>query len=153
MTAADLLTRARAAGVEVYRRPDGSLGCRGPRDALAVWLPELRARKAELVRLLADPPPLPIEAREAIAESIEERAAIREFDGGEPRATAEHEARVAMRVYNLLIAMPEGPPKWAVMLAPGRDLEQATDDACRRFGADRVLRIEAANIHQRETQP
>ncbi|MEY6431688.1 hypothetical protein ABC977_04615 [Thioalkalicoccus limnaeus] len=53
MTASAILTRARAAGVELFAKPDGTLGYRGPTPALAPLLPELKAHKPDLLRLLA----------------------------------------------------------------------------------------------------
>ena len=59
MTATALLDRARSAGVEFYRRLDGSIGCRGPKPALEGLLPEIREHRDELLALLAanDPDP------------------------------------------------------------------------------------------------
>jgi hypothetical protein len=87
-------------------------------------------------------PQLPLETREAIAEAIEERAAIREFEAGETRAVAEREARSAMRVYDLLVTMGPGEaPKWATLLAPGCNLEEARRVAESKFGAERLIEI------------
>lgn len=73
---------------------------------------------------------------------MEERAAIREFEAGEPQAVAEQEARAAMRVYRVYVDMgKDHPPKWATMLAPGCDLERARQEALGRFGAERVLDV------------
>ena len=89
------------------------------------------------------PPPLTPETREAIAEAIEERAAIREFEGGETRAVAERGARSAMRVYDLLVAMGPGEaPKSVTLLAPGCTLEDARREALGRFGAERLIEIQ-----------
>jgi hypothetical protein len=88
------------------------------------------------------PPPLTAADHEAIAEAIEERAAIMEHDGGLPREVAEHEAQTAMRVYRLLIAMGPGEPdRDVVMLAPHCDLAEAAKAARHRFGDARVLDI------------
>jgi hypothetical protein len=87
-------------------------------------------------------PPLPEADAEAITEATDERAAIREFEAGESRTAAERAARSAMRVYRVLVAMgDDAPARWLTMLAPGCDLDQATADACGRFGPDRVLEI------------
>ena len=86
-------------------------------------------------------PPLTRDDRAAIAEAIEERAAIREYEGGESRAIAEREARAAMRAYRVLVAMGEGEsPRWATMLAPGCDLAEARVFAERMF-IGRVIEI------------
>jgi len=142
MDARAILGRLSAAGVTLAALGDGlSVESRQPlTEQQRAWL---REHKPALLALLSDPPPLTGLDHEAITEATEERAAIREFDGGEDRATAEREARSAMRVYHLLIAMPDGTePKWATMLAPGCDLEEARRDACLRFGPERVLRCE-----------
>lgn len=84
---------------------------------------------------------------EAIEESIEERAAIREFDGGEDRETAEREARAGMSVYDVHVTMPdERAPRWVTMIAPGCDLAQAQLAAESQFSASRVISV-------REHQP
>ena len=94
------------------------------------------------------PPPLTpadIEDIEDIEEAIVERAAIREFDGGEIREVAERQARAAMRVYRALVRMPAGhpgEPRWVVMLLPGVEtLDGAREAASSRFGAERVLEV------------
>jgi hypothetical protein len=81
----------------------------------------------------------------AINEAIEERAAIRQFDGGESRETAEREARSAMRVYRALIAMPDDrPPRWVTTLLPGvDDVEEARQAAGWQFGSERVIDVVA----------
>ena len=94
---------------------------------------EIASNKASLLDLLT-PPALTTEERENIAEAIEERAAIREFDAGEDRATAEVKAVSAMRVYRLLIARGEGEePRWITMLAPNTDLSEAERTANLKF--------------------
>ena len=94
---------------------------------------EIATHKAALLDLLA-PPDLTTEELANIEESIEERASIREFDGGEDRATAEVKAVSAMRVYRLLIARGEGEePRWITMLAPNTDLSEAERTANLKF--------------------
>lgn len=122
---------------------DGGQLLVSPRDRIT---PEVRAyiteHRQELVDALSSPPPLPPETQQAIAESIEERAAIREFEGREPREVAEREARASMRVFNIHVDMGPGQPsKWATMLAPGCSLEEARREAVHRFGAGRVLDV------------
>jgi hypothetical protein len=83
---------------------------------------------------LPAPPPLTAAETADIEEAVQERAAIREFDAGEDRATAETQASSAMRVYRLLIAMDAGQePRWVTMLAPGCDLAEAERTAFIRF--------------------
>ena len=96
----------------------------------------IRTHKAELLAL--------IQEREAVAEAIEERAGILEFDAGLPRPIAETQAVSAMRVYRALIAMPDAAPRWLVMLAAGCDLAKARHALDLRFGEDRVLETQEA---------
>lgn len=80
--------------------------------------------------------------RADVAEALAERAAIREYEGGEPRPVAEAAARSAMRVYRLRVRMGAGQPDASViLLAPGCDLAEATRAAHLRFGADRVVLV------------
>ena len=88
-----------------------------------------------------EPPPLTDAERADIAEAVAERAAIMEYDGELSRPDAEAAAVARMRVYRVQIAQPTGPPVWAVMLAPGCDLPEATRAAHNQFGANRVLSI------------
>jgi hypothetical protein len=76
---------------------------------------------------------------EASREAIDERAAIREFDGGEDRTTAEREARSAMRVFHFRLA--DRPDIWLTMLAPGCDLDDARRTLSLRFGEDRLIEV------------
>lgn len=93
-------------------------------------------------------PPLTATDREAIAEAIGERAAIQEHDAGLDRQEAEVQAETAMRVYQALIAMPDGrPPRWLVALMPGCDPTEARRSLALRFGVGRVLEV----IEQRRT--
>ncbi len=106
----------------------------------------IRTHKPELLSLLTrrpmPVPPLPAHDLAAIHEAIEERAAIREYDGGESRPLAEHHARAEMRVYRVLIHMGQDQtPRWSTLLAPGCDLAEATHAAQGRFGTERVLEI------------
>ncbi len=102
---------------------------------------EIATHKADLLALLTSPPALNIEEQAAIAEAIEERSAIREFDGGEDRQIAEAQAASAMRVFRLLVAMDPGQdPRWVTMLAPGCDMDEAKRTARLKFGT-RLLRI------------
>ena len=118
----------------------------------------IRTHKPELLSLLTrrpmPVPPLPPPDREAIREAIAERAAIREYDGGESRPLAEHQAHAAMRVYQVLVAMDPGqPPRWATLLAPGCELAEATHAAQGRFGPKRVLEIHERPFPTPGTRP
>ncbi len=99
----------------------------------------IRTHKASIVALLTGRPiPVPNltpQDQADIQEALEERAAIREFDGGESRGQAEQHAREAMRVYQVRVAMDPGTPVWVTMIAPGCDLPEATAAAYNRFGA------------------
>ena len=102
---------------------------------------KIRANKPELLALLsgAEPPPLSPADNEAIREAIEERAAIREFDGGESRQVAERAARTAMRVYHYRLT--DRPDTWLTMLAPGCDLDEARRTLALRFGPERLVEV------------
>ena len=135
MTTPDILTQATAAGLTFALEPPDRLRVTGPAEVRERWLPVIRERKAELVTLLSAPPPLSPETLKAIEEAIEERAAVREFEGGEPRAIAEQEARSAMRVYDLQVAMGDGQaPRWVTVLAPDSTLVEAWAEAEGRSG-------------------
>lgn len=142
MTADDLYRNLLAAGFTL--KADGDTLRVSPAARVGQGLQRLiRQHKAALLFLasLPEPPPLTPEELEAIEESLAERAAIREFDGGEDRATAEAQAASAMRVYRLLVAMGEGEdPRWITMLAPNTDLDEAERTARLKFGT-RILRI------------
>lgn len=59
-----------------------------------------------------------------------------------------------MRVYQVLVAMDhDQPPRWATLLAPGCDLEEATHAAQGRFGPERVLEIRERPFPTPGTQP
>lgn len=101
---------------------------------------QIAENKTALLAMLS-PPALAPEEQADIEEAVSERAAIREHDGGEARATADAQAASAMRVYRLLVAMdPEQDPRWITMLAPNTDLAEAERTARLKFGT-RLLRI------------
>lgn len=145
MQAAEVLAHLTGSGFHVSAT--GNTVHVGPRAAITDDVRALvRAHKPALLSLLTRRPvpvaPLPAEDRAAILEAIEERAALREFDGGEPRAVAERVARATMRVYRVRVAMGAGEPdRWVTELAPGCDLEEATESARGRFGPARVLEV------------
>ncbi len=78
------------------------------------------------------PPPLSSEDHEAIAETLDERAAIQEFDGGLSRHEAERAARAAMRVFRYRLTTTRG---WCTLIAPGWDLADAEHDLSNRYGS------------------
>ena len=53
MTAANLLELAARDGVQIRFAPSGNLKASGPRDALAKWLPELKAMKPAIAAAVA----------------------------------------------------------------------------------------------------
>lgn len=99
--------------------------------------PDTAARPGQ-VRAQA-PPPLSAAEQADIREAIEERSAIREHDGGEDRATAERNARSAMRVFRYRLV--ERPEVWLSMLAPNTDMVEARHALTLRFGADRLVDV------------
>ena len=153
-TAAALLDLARAEGLEVRINGTGIKVC-GPSDAVARWVPLLRPHKVALWGILTGNPgdptgPLPADALRASCALSEApppltragRAAIQEHDGGLPRVDADAQARSAMRVYRVLVAMDEGEPdRWITMLAPHCGLPEAAESARRQFGAHRVRSV------------
>jgi hypothetical protein len=74
----------------------------------------------------------------AVAEAIEERAAIREFDGGETREVAERNARSAMRVFCYWLT--DKPRTRLVLIAPSCDLAEARRHLGLQFG-ERLLDV------------
>ncbi|MHB1516416.1 MAG: hypothetical protein ACYCVY_12070 [Acidiferrobacteraceae bacterium] len=85
-----------------------------------------------------------------IQEAVEERAAIREFEGGEPRTVAEAAARRAIRVFEYRLDHIDSP--WLILLAPGADLTSARETLEHRFGAQRIFGIrERAGAPQHES--
>ena len=135
MNAVELHKNLLAAGFTL--RADGGTLRVSPASRVGQGLQRLiRQHKAELLFLvsLPEPPALTPEEQANIAEAVAERSAIREFDAGEDRATAEAKAISAMRVYRLLIAMGEGEePRWITMLAPNTDLSEAERTANLKF--------------------
>jgi hypothetical protein len=137
MSAAALLERAARQGVTV-EVCDGDLKLAGPSWSVHDLTPAIREAKAELLAHL-NPPPLSAADHESIREAIEERAAIREFDGGESRQVAEREARSAMRVYRYRLT--DRPDTWLTMIAPGCDPDEARRSLALRFGAERLIEV------------
>jgi hypothetical protein len=139
--AQELIAEAQSAGLELSL-DRGGIHWRCAGDPPADLLGRIKALRDDVMALLeqsAVPVPDSSPAEEdAINEAIEERAAIREFDGGETRETAEREARSAMRVYRYRVT--DKPGTWLTMIAPGCDLEDAARDLRGRFG-ERLLEV------------
>ena len=116
-----------------------------PRERITDQLRQrIRASKADLLRLLADPAPPPLTADEQadITEARLERAAIAEFDGGLPRQEADAQARRLIRTYHVKVNMGDDqPPRWVTMLGATDD-DDARRSANNTFTPERVLRIE-----------
>jgi len=82
MDAASILAGATDDGLTLTAEPAGKLKVRGPGNARARWLPMVRAHKADLLRLLAEPaqrcpPPLAPETEAALVRWLD---AINETD-------------------------------------------------------------------------
>jgi hypothetical protein len=145
MDASTVLHNLTSAGIKVIA-DDGNLRA-WPRSRITdAYRQLIWGYKLELLALL-QVPTLTVEDEEAIAETIDERAAIREYDGGEPPEVAEREAHAAMRVYRALIAMPDDrTPRWVTILLPGvDDVEEARQAAGWQFGPDRVIDVVCIN--------
>ncbi len=84
-----------------------------------------------------EPPPLTPEDREDIRESIDERAAIQEYDGGLPRAGAEREAKAGIRVYRYRLIDSKG---WCTLISPQWSLEEAKRNLRGRYD-DRLVEV------------
>jgi hypothetical protein len=127
MTPAQTIAEFRSRGI-ILLANGGRLRIKAPpgvvSDQLRDWL---SAHKADLLRHLSAPPlpELSKEDRESLEDAIEERAAIREHDGGETREVAEAAARFAQRVYRYRLA--NKPNAWLTLtlICPGCDLGEA----------------------------
>ena len=84
-------------------------------------------------------PPLTPTQRRDLQEAVDERAAILEFDAGQPRLQAEMQARNALRVYRYRVT--DRPTEWLTLIAPGCDLDEARQTLIQRFGAERVIEV------------
>jgi hypothetical protein len=134
MTPAVLIQQVQAAGGSIHAT-GGRIKLTAPRPLPSVLVETLKAHKTEVLAYLGD------DLAENIREHFEERAAIREHCGGEPREKAEAEARKALRVYEYrLIDYGEQGP-WLILLATGGDLAEVERSLRNRFGADRVLAV------------
>ena len=139
MTALAIIQAARLDGLRLSLTPARTIRAGGPREAVVRWETKLRQHKAELLRLLTSPPITP-QDHDAMQDAIEERAAIRQFDGGEPCEVAEQQARAAMRVYQYRIT--DKPTSWLTLIAPGCDLDEAHRLLAWRFGGRLIEVIE-----------
>ena len=143
MNAATLLADLAAAKIRLTLTEHGSLRYQGDQGAVERWLPQIRQYKTELMALLSantGPPMLNQEQRDDIRETLDERAAILEYEAGIPRHEAEARAASAMRVYQYrLIDRPEA---WLVMIAPGCDLDEARRSLIIQFGSERLLKVQ-----------
>lgn len=102
----------------------------------------LRSHKPALIAYLREietPPPLSPAEREAIAEAIEERAAIHQYDAGMTRKDAEEAANLAMRAYRYRLT--DRPRDWLTLITPGCDLSEARRWLEQKFTAARVLTV------------
>lgn len=141
---ATLLETLATAGLRVRLGNPGKLRLSGDQAAINRFLPEIRARKAELLALLAtnaDTPAFSEGQRGGIREAIAERAAVQEQDGGLSRSEAETRATRAMRVYRYRLS--DKPNDWLVMIAPGCDLTEARRSLIARFGIERLAEVQS----------
>ena len=94
-------------------------------------------------------PPLTPTQRRDLQEAVDERAAILEFDAGQPRLQAEMQARNALRVYRYRVT--DRPTEWLTLIAPGCDLDEARQTLIQRFGVERVIEVMRQPLAHRET--
>lgn len=134
MTPAVLIQQVQAAGGSIHAT-GGRIKLSAPRPLPSVLVEGLRTHKAEVLAYLGD------DLTENLSEHFEERAAIREYDGHEPREKAEAEARKALKVYEYRLRDYGDNGPWMIFLAPGCDLSQAEQALKNRFGIDRVLTV------------
>lgn len=134
MTPAVLIQQVQVAGGSIHAT-GGRIKLTAPRPLPSVLVETLKAHKTELLAYLSD------DLTENIREHFEERAAIREHDGGEPREKAEAEARKALRVYEYRLSDYGNNGPWLIFLAPGSNLAEAERSLKNRFGAGRVLEV------------
>lgn len=140
------LTRLRDRGV-ILTADNGRLNIDAPSGVITKRIRDwLTANNADLLKAISPPvPSLTDENRQDILESIEERAAIREFDGNQSREEAEQQACSASRVYRYRLT--DKPGTWLTLICPGCDLEEARHVLDLKFGA-RVVDV-AERQHQR----
>lgn len=96
----------------------------------------------------AFPPLTPAQCRD-LQEARDERAAILEFEAGQPRAQAEMQARNALRVYRYRVT--DRPTEWLTLIAPGCELDEARQTLVRQFGVERVIEVMRQPLAHRET--
>lgn len=146
MEPAAIIAKVTAAGIALHLTPDGTnLRIESARPLTNDQRTFLRHHKpailAHLRQQTAPPiPPLSEDDNTAIAEAIEERAAIREFEAGEGRQEADQAAKAAMRVYRYRLT--DNPDLWRTLIAPGADLPEARRTLQHQFGASKVLDVQ-----------
>lgn len=154
MDAAQALDRIAAAGIVLRINGTGeNLAVESDQPLTDQQRAFIREHKAALLLVLRQregPQPLTADERAETGEAIEERAAIREFDGNESRDVAERQALSAMRVYRCLVRMDnDKAPAWVTMFAPGCSIEDARKSAEWQWPG-RVL--ELRNNRQEDTE-
>lgn len=132
MNAAEIIQQCRQAGVVLQARGD-RLHVEAPRGVLTDERRRLLAEhKADLLAVLAD---------DNAREYFDERAAIREYEGGLDRDSTERQAARNIIEYRLPDA------GWLVLLAaPGETYAQAVESLQRRYG-DRLLEARQYRRH------
>ena len=100
----------------------------------------IKKHKTEIVKEISA-----TQIQQNIRDSIEERAAIMEFDGGLSRQDADVAATNAMRVYCYRIT--DNPDSELVAIKPNVELAEATQELRQRYG-DRLLTVTPMNFNQ-----
>jgi len=148
MNPAVIIAKVTASGIALHLTPDGTnLRIESDHPLTEEQRAFLRKHKAPLLAFLRDhptPPPQPLSPadEDAITEAIQERAAIREFEAGEPRQEADQAAQAATRVYRFRLT--DRPDLWRTLIAPGADLAGARLILAQQLGAERILDIRQA---------
>ena len=128
MNVASIIYEIQSAGgrIEVNH---GKLRLTAPKPLSDDLVDLIKAHKPELLVTLCKDEESDHE--ESIHEHLEERAAIMEYDGGLTRDQAETEARKALRVFEYRLT--DNPDAWLVLIAPGCDLDEASESLRVRF--------------------
>jgi hypothetical protein len=100
----------------------------------------IKKHKTEIVKEISA-----TQIQQNIRDSIEERAAIIEFDGGLSRQDADVAATNAMRVYCYRVT--DKPDSELVTLKPNIELTEATQELKERYG-DRLLSVTPMTFNQ-----
>ena len=131
MTAAALLHQCHNAGLELALESPDTIVVRGPADARARLLPEIRQAKPALVALLL------ADHHAAVTEATTERAALVEYLGALPRLKAQEVAELAGRFYAHHWSCPTcraGTQAGAKLHRPCPTGARLWDDYCRAAG-------------------